>query len=48
MTALRDTACVKFSTVLGPGSDGFHETHMHIDLAPRRSAAHYCHWQIPP
>ena len=47
-TVLRDTACVRFSTVLGPGSDSYHEMHMHIDLAPRRSAAHICQWQISP
>ena len=35
--SLRVSACVRFHTVLGPGSDGNHETHIHIDLAERRS-----------
>src|SRR5579871_5957778 len=26
---IRQTACVRFMTVLGPGSDGYHEEHMH-------------------
>ena len=26
-------ACGLFKTVLGPGSDGFHENHLHLDLA---------------
>jgi hypothetical protein len=31
---VRDGACGKFSTVLGPGSeDGAHEEHLHLDLA---------------
>jgi hypothetical protein len=32
---LRDTACHRFTTVLGPGADPFHENHIHIDLAER-------------
>lgn len=33
-------ACGPFGTVLGPGSDGFHEDHLHLDTAVRRQA--YC------
>lgn len=33
-------ACGIFGTTLGPGSDGYHEDHMHFDTASRRSA--YC------
>lgn len=40
-------ACGRFSTVLGPGSDGFHETHLHLDLQPRRSKAKLCQWSDP-
>lgn len=32
--SIRDGACQKFTTVLGPGSeDGAHEDHLHLDLA---------------
>jgi hypothetical protein len=30
-------ACGIFRTTLGPGSDGYHEDHMHFDTASRRS-----------
>jgi len=36
---LRDSACERFSTVLGNGADAYHETHVHIDLMER--ANHY-------
>jgi hypothetical protein len=44
-------ACARFSTVLGPGSDGFHEDHIHVDLmegAPGRFKM--CQWDVrePP
>ena len=41
------TACARFMTVLGPGSDGYHEDNLHLDLEYRRSGLHYCHWQLP-
>ncbi|MEN0040185.1 MAG: extensin family protein [Pseudomonadota bacterium] len=31
-TAARKGACDYFTTVLGPGSDGFHGDHLHVDL----------------
>lgn len=34
-------ACGIFGTTLGPGSDGFHENHIHLDVARYRSGA-YC------
>jgi len=34
-------ACGTFGTTLGPGSDGFHEDHMHFDTASYRSGP-YC------
>lgn len=43
---MRRTACVRFKTVLGPGSDGYHEEHIHVDLAERRSDYRICHWEI--
>ncbi len=33
--------CGIFATTLGPGSDGYHEDHMHFDTAKHRSGA-YC------
>lgn len=44
---MRATACARFKTILGPGSDGYHENHIHVDLAPRRSKRSYCRWRIP-
>lgn len=35
LKAARATACDKFQTVLGPGSDGYHEDHYHLDLRQR-------------
>ena len=43
---LRDAACARFSTVLGPGSDGYHESHVHLDLAERRSGHRMCQWDV--
>jgi hypothetical protein len=43
---LRATACARFSTVLGPGSDGFHEDHIHFDMRERRSAFRLCRWDV--
>jgi hypothetical protein len=44
------SACARFSTVLGPGSDGYHEEHIHLDLAERRNGYKLCQWEIrePP
>ncbi len=38
---MREAACLAFSTVLGPGSDAFHDDHLHLDTA-RRGRAAYC------
>ncbi len=35
-------ACGIFRTTLGPGSDGYHEDHLHFDLARRRNNSTYC------
>jgi hypothetical protein len=47
---IRATACARFSTVLGPGSDGFHEEHIHLDLAERHNGYKICEWDVrePP
>lgn len=47
LAIVRATACARFATVLGPGSDGFHEHHMHVDLEPRRHGSKICHWELP-
>jgi hypothetical protein len=44
--AMKTKACNRFMTVLGPGSDGYHEDHIHVDLADRRSGARLCHWEL--
>ena len=40
------SVCARFSTVLGPGSDGYHEDHIHLDLMERRSGYRICQWDI--
>lgn len=47
---LRESACHRFTTVLGPGSDGYHEAHIHLDLAERQHGYRMCQWdvRIPP
>jgi hypothetical protein len=48
--AIKASACARFSTVLGPGSDGSHEEHIHLDLAERHNNYKVCEWDIrePP
>jgi hypothetical protein len=48
--AVRASACARFATVLGPGSDGYHEEHVHLDLEPRRNNYKICEWdvRVPP
>ncbi len=45
-TALRTSACARFTTVLGPGSDGFHNNHIHLDLAERHNGYRICEWDV--
>jgi len=40
------TVCARFYTVLGPGSDWYHEDHVHLDLAPRRGNMKICQWNV--
>jgi hypothetical protein len=42
----RNSVCTRFSTVLGPGSDGYHEYHVHVDLRERQSGYRICQWEI--
>ncbi len=43
---LRDSACARFSTVLGNGADDYHDTHVHIDLRERSNQYKICQWQV--
>ena len=43
---LRKSACARFTTLLGPGSDGFHEGHIHVDLLERRRGYRICEWDV--
>ena len=47
---LRASACQRFTTVLGPGADGHHDGHIHLDLAERRLGYRICEWEVrePP
>jgi hypothetical protein len=45
-TNLRDSACARFATVLGPGADAAHESHVHLDLEPRRNGGKICQWNV--
>ena len=40
------SACTRFSTVLGPGSDWYHEDHIHLDLMERRNNYRICQWNV--
>ena len=44
--ALHESACRRFTTVLGPDSDGFHEGHIHLDLIERRNGYRICQWAV--
>jgi hypothetical protein len=40
------SVCTRFTTVLGPGSDWYHEDHIHLDLAQRRNNYKLCQWNV--
>jgi len=40
------SVCARFSTVLGPGSDWYHEDHIHLDLMERRGNYKICQWNV--
>ena len=40
------SACARFSTVLGPGSDWYHEDHIHLDLMERHNDYRICQWNV--
>jgi len=41
---LREAACDRFTTVLGPGSDTYHDNHVHLDNIERRGDYRICQW----
>jgi hypothetical protein len=47
---LRETVlhsvCARFTTVLGPSSDWYHEDHIHLDLMERRNNYRICQWEV--
>jgi len=40
------SVCTRFTTVLGPGSDWYHEDHIHLDLMERRNNYKICQWNV--
>jgi hypothetical protein len=42
----RNSACARFSTVLGNGADTYHENHVHLDLIERRNNYRICEWDV--
>jgi hypothetical protein len=43
---IRSLACKRFTTVLGPGSDAYHNDHIHLDLVQRSSGYRICQWNV--
>ena len=44
--AVLHSVCARFSTVLGPGSDWYHEDHIHLDQMERRNDYRICQWNV--
>jgi hypothetical protein len=38
LSTVQDKACANFGTVLGPGADEAHKSHLHLDMKQRRQA----------
>jgi hypothetical protein len=47
MALMKSSACKRFTTVLGPGSDSSHAEHLHIDLLERKNGLRLCQWNLP-
>ena len=43
---IRQSACTRFTTLLGPGSDAYHEGHIHLDLIERQGGYRLCQWDV--
>jgi Extensin-like protein C-terminus len=39
LKSVRDDACGIFGTVLGPGADEVHKSHLHLDMRERRGGS---------
>jgi hypothetical protein len=44
--SLRQSACSRFSTVLGNGADAYHDSHVHLDLLERSNHYRICQWDV--
>jgi len=44
--AILHSVCARFMTVLGPGSDEYHEDHIHLDLMERHNNYRICQWNV--
>jgi peptidoglycan hydrolase-like protein with peptidoglycan-binding domain len=42
LKSIQAAACARFGTVLGPGADEAHKSHLHLDMKQRRGAS-FCH-----
>ncbi|MTH78919.1 extensin family protein [Paracoccus aestuariivivens] len=40
--AIRGSACLHFTTVLGPGANAAHESHLHLDIKARKGGYRLC------
>ena len=47
---LQESACHRFTTVLGPGADSYHNGHIHLDILERSHGSRICEWDVrePP
>ena len=43
---VKHSACARFTTVLGPDSDWYHEEHVHLDLMQRHNNYRICQWDV--
>lgn len=43
--AIRASACLDFTTVLGPGSNASHDNHLHLDIIARSKGYRLCELQ---
>lgn len=44
--AISKSACARFTTVLGPGSDSAHKDHLHLDMRKRSRDFRICQWTV--
>ncbi len=44
--AVQQSACKRFTTVLGPGSDSAHKDHIHLDMRKRNRDYKICQWIV--